>query len=631
MSTAELTRRLSAIFSADVEGYSRLMRDDEENTVQTITTYRKAMTHIIQQYRGRVVDSPGDNILAEFSSVVDGVNCAVEIQRELAERNAELPETRQMRFRIGLNLGDILEEGERIYGDGVNIAARMESLADAGGICISGTVYDAVESKIGLEYEFLGEHEVKNIDKPIRAYRILSYPGAAAHRVVKAKRAAVGKWQKIITAAIVFFVLGTAGAVWYFHFNPSRIEVAAVENMKLPLPEKPSIAVLPFDNMSGDTGQDYFCDGLTEQIITSLSKHPGLFVIARNSTFFYKGKSVTVKKVAEELGVQYILEGSIQRSENRLRITAQLIDALKGVHIWAETYNENISEIFALQDKITINILREIGFQLQGEVTGSPNLKTRESLEAAEKAMRATLHLREFNRESNAYAKRLYAEAVELDPGYSDAYAAYAVAHIMDVWLGSSDSPADSLKTAYGLCQKALDLDEYNHTAYNTMGHILLFKRKYDDAIAAGKRAVDLCPNCADTYVWLAMSCNCAGMADESIRLIQTALRLSPHPPNYYYLHLAVAYRMTEQYDKAYEILRIALARQPENMLLRISMTVVCGLLGREEEARLNAEELLKINPDFSVSRFEKTITIPYKNRRVVETLVENLRKAGLK
>jgi len=308
-------RRLTAILSADVEGYSRLMRDDEEATIQRLTTYRTTMTAMIQQYRGRVVDAPGDNLLAEFTSVVDAVNCAVEIQRELAERNAELPEERRMKYRIGVNLGDVFEEGERIYGDGVNIAARMESLAEGGGICISGTVYDAIESKIGLEYESLGEQEVKNIAKPVRVYRVLSFPGAAAHRVIKAKKA-VGKiWRNIALAIAVILVVAGAVVIWNNYINQSRppVEAASIERMAFPLPDKPSIAVLPFVNMSEDSKQEYFSDGITEDLITDLSKISGLFVIARNSSFVYKGRSVKVREVAEELGVRYVLEGSAAR------------------------------------------------------------------------------------------------------------------------------------------------------------------------------------------------------------------------------------------------------------------------------------------------------------------------------
>ncbi len=274
-------RKLAAILSADVKGYSRLMREDEDATIRTLTTYRTAMATVIQQYRGRVVDAPGDNVLAEFTSVVDAINCAVEIQRELAERNADLPEERKMEFRIGVNLGDVVEEGERIYGDGVNIAARVENLAEGGGICISGTVYDSIEGKLGLEYEYLGEHRVKNIAKPVRVYQVSMESVATQTTFVK-------------------------------HLEP---------------PDRPSIAVLPFANMSGDPEQEYFADGIAEDIITALSRFRWFFVIARNSTFTYKGKTADVKQVAQDLGVRYVLEGSVRKAGNRVRITAQLIDA----------------------------------------------------------------------------------------------------------------------------------------------------------------------------------------------------------------------------------------------------------------------------------------------------------------
>ena len=296
-------RKLAAILSADVEGYSRLMDDDEEATVRTLTTYRSAISDLVQQYRGRVVDSPGDNILAEFKSVVDAVNCAVEIQRELAERNAELLDNCKMQFRIGVNLGDVIDEDGRIYGDGVNIAARVESLAEAGGICISGRAHDQVENKLGLEYENLGKHEVKNISRPIQVYRVLSYPGADAYRVVQAKKTLGRKWRIIgMLAAIVVIVIGGL-AIWQFYMRRPTEEPASVEKMAYPLPDKPSIAVLPFDNMSDDPKQEFFSDGISEEIISALSKTDQLFVIARNSTFTYKGykNKADVKLIADAL------------------------------------------------------------------------------------------------------------------------------------------------------------------------------------------------------------------------------------------------------------------------------------------------------------------------------------------
>ncbi len=302
MNQESFKRKLSAILSADAVGYSRLMGDDDEATVRTLTAFRTAVSDLVQQFRGRIVDNPGDNILAEFTSVVDAVNCSVEIQRELAKRNAELPENRRMLFRIGVNLGDVIEEDGRIYGDGVNIAARWNP-AEPEGICLSGRVYDQVANRLGLEYENLGKHQVKNINVPIRVYRVLSYPGAAAHRAVKARKTIRQSRRKtLITTAAAILLVVAAGLIWQFQFREPPIAPASEEYMKFSLPEKPSIAVLPFENMSNDPDHEYFCDGLAEEILTTLSKIPQLFVISRNSSFVYKGKPVKIKQVAEDLG-----------------------------------------------------------------------------------------------------------------------------------------------------------------------------------------------------------------------------------------------------------------------------------------------------------------------------------------
>ncbi|MEE9151849.1 MAG: adenylate/guanylate cyclase domain-containing protein, partial [Thermoplasmata archaeon] len=336
-------RKLTAILSADVEGYSRLMGEDEDATIRTLTTYRELMSTLIQKHRGRVVDSPGDNLLAEFGSVADAVRCAVEVQEELRVRNAELPENRRMEFRIGINLGDVVQEGERIYGDGVNITARVEGLAEGGGICISGTVYDSIKNKLSLSYESLGEHTVKNITEPVRVYRMRVGPE------VREEKAGPRRWQKAALAAVVVLVVAAgAWAIWNFYFRPPPIEPASVEKMAYPLPDKPSIAVLPFVNMSGDPEQEYIADGISESIITALCKIPEMFVIARTSTSTYKGKSVKTQQVSEELGVRYVLEGSVQKAGDRIRVTAQLIDAISSHHLWADRYDRDIEDFFDL-------------------------------------------------------------------------------------------------------------------------------------------------------------------------------------------------------------------------------------------------------------------------------------------
>ena len=370
MTTQEVKRKLTAILSADVKGYSRLMGEDEEGTIRTLNTYKEVMTTLIQQQRGRVVDAPGDNVLAEFASVVDAVRCAVEIQKELKTRNAELPENRRMEFRIGVNLGDVVEDGEQILGDGVNIAARMESLADGGGICISGTVYDHIENKLPFGYGYIGEQTVKNIAKPVRVYRVLMEPGVTIPRVTAETEVKQRPWQKTaLIAGAILIVIIAAVAIWKLYIRPiPPTEVASKEKMVFPLPDKPSIAVLPFVNMSGDPKEEYFSDGITEEIITALSKVPYLFVISRQSTFTYKGKPVKVKQVSEELGVRYVLEGSVRKAGDKVRITAQLIDAITGHHLWAERYDRDLKEIFALQDEITMKIITALQVKLtQGE------------------------------------------------------------------------------------------------------------------------------------------------------------------------------------------------------------------------------------------------------------------------
>jgi TolB-like protein/class 3 adenylate cyclase len=342
VSARPVDRKLAAILSADVEGYSRLMGQDEVATVRTITAYREAIATAVARHAGRVVDAPGDNVLAEFASVVDAVQAAVDIQQELQTRNAALPATRQMRFRIGINLGDVIVEGERLYGDGVNIAARMESLAEGGGICLSGTAYDQVEGKLPLGYDYLGEHAVKNIARPVRVYRLRLGPGAVSIPSL-ARRRGPGRHVYMVAAAVaVLVVLSAAGSfAWRWLILPGP-------SIGLPLPDRPSVAVLPFSNLSRDPAQEYFSDGVTEDLITGLSKVSGLFVIARNSVFTYKGRAVKVGEVARELGVRYVLEGSVQRSGNRVRITAQLVDAATGYHVWADRYDREVRDIFAV-------------------------------------------------------------------------------------------------------------------------------------------------------------------------------------------------------------------------------------------------------------------------------------------
>ena len=631
MTTEGFKRKLTAIFSADVEGYSRLMRDDEDATIRTLTEYRTAMTKLIQQYRGRVVDSPGDNVLAEFGSVVDAINCAVEIQRELAERNADLAYHRQMQFRIGVNSGDVVEEGDRIYGDGVNIAARVEGLAEGGGICISGTVYDSIEGKLGLEFEYLGEHEVKNIDKPIRVYRVLSFPGAAAHRVVKAKKAVGRTWRNVVVAVAAVLVVGAALAVWRYYLRPSRpiLEVANVEAMAYPLPDRPSIAVLPLTNMSGDPEQEYFSDGLTEEIITALSKAGNMFVIARNSTFTYKGKAVKVKQVAEEMGVRYVLEGSVRKVGDRVRITAQLIDALKGHHLWAERYDRDLKDIFAVQDEITIKILTALRVKLTEGEQARMYAKGTDNLEAYLRWLKTRDLFHRLSKDDNVLARKLAEEAIALDPDYAAAYATLGWTHVLDARIGWSDSLKQSLVRAEELAKKALSLDDTLPNARRLQGFIYLMKRQYDEAIVEQERTVTLNPNWADAHAFLGMALVFACRPEEAIESLKKAIRLNPVPPSYYFVKLGRAYRMTEQYEEAIDSYKKALHLSPKNLFAHVELAATYILLGREEKASSAAAEVLRLHPKFSIERYAKGV--PFKEQSETERLINALRKAGLR
>jgi adenylate cyclase len=584
MTEERAKRKLAGILSADVKGYSRLMGDDDLATVRTLEAYRARMAEVIQKFRGRIVDSPGDNVLAEFASVVDAVESAVEMQKELKDKNAELPENRRMEFRMGINLGDVIVEGERIYGDGVNIAARIEGLATPGEICISSNVHEQVKNKLNLDYEYLGKHAAKNIAEPIEVYQIIMEPDVHVVNMPKA----------------------------------------------IKLPGRPSIAVLPFENMSGDSDQGYFSDGVTEEIITGLSKVPNLFVIARNSSFTYKGKPVKVQQVGQELGVRYVLEGSVRKAGDRVRITAQLIDAKTGHHLWAERYERELKDIFALQDEITINIMRAMQLKLtEGEQACEWLKRGSENFEAYEKGMKGMEFFRRFSPEGNVRARQMFEEAITLDPQSEGNYVMLAWTYLLDLLNGWAGSPERSMERAIELAGKALTLDELQADAHSLLGYIYLLKREYEKAIGEGKRAVSLNPNGADAHVWLAMILTSAGRASEAIGLLNKAMRLNPLPPNWYYLSIGDAYLWTGRYEEAVEEYCKALQGSPDFLLVLLGLTAAYWLLGRKKEASKTAEEIVSLDPEFSLQHLEQTM--PFKNRDDLELMIQNLREAGLK
>jgi TolB-like protein/class 3 adenylate cyclase/Flp pilus assembly protein TadD len=636
MAAEEFKRRLTAILSADVKGYSRLMTEDEEATIRTLKTYRVAIRDLVRKYRGRVVDSPGDNILAEHASVLDAVNCAVEIQREIAERNTELPESRRMQFRIGVNLGDIVEDGERIYGDGVNIAARMEGLAEGGGICISGTVYDQVKHKLGLEYEYQGEQEVKNILEPVRVYRVLSYPGAAAHRVVKAKKAVGKTWRKIVVAMVAFLFIGAAAvAVWYFQLRPApqKPEVATEQTPALELPDKPSIAVLPFVNVGGDKEQEYFSDGMTDDLITDLSKVSGLFVIARNSVFIYKNKAVKVQRVAQELGIRYVLEGSVRRAGNQVRINAQLIDATTGHHLWAERYDGDMSNVFGLQDKITREIVAALAVKLTSGEQEQVARKDTENTAAYDAFLQGQAHYMRRTPDDYAKAVSYFKKAVGLDPSYGRAYGALALTYwesAHNFWtfrLGLSWVEARDRAERY----LELAMENLSPLAHQVASLMLINSHRHENAIAEAQRAIALDPNDASGYLAMAYALIYSSRPIEAVEFVEKAMRLDPHYPAYHLYVLGLAHFVMDGFDVAVPLFERALKLNPEDYVPLIPLAAAYAHLGRGQEAAVTIQELQKTLPIIvTLSTFKRHPLLSYKDPADQYRLLEGLRKAGM-
>ena len=629
MAEESVKRKLTAILSADAKGYSRLMGEDEVGTVQVLKEYREIMADFIQKHQGRVVDSPGDNILAEFSSIVDATECAVKIQEQLQTKNAGLPEDKRLEFRIGINHGDVLEDEDRIYGDGVNIASRIEGLAPPAGICISRTTHDQIKNRLNLGYEYLGDHRVKNIAEPVRVYRVLTEPEAAG-KVIGEKRF-LGRFSRrtAMAAIVALFIFAGSLIIWNVYLQRSKkMEPASVEKMAHPLPDKPSIAVLAFDNLSGDPEQEYFSDGLSEEIITALSKTSKMFVIARNSSFTYKGKPVKVQQISRELGVKYVLEGSVRKADDRVRITAQLVDAENGNHLWADRYDRKLKDLFILQDDITMKIITALEVKLtEGEqafVTGSGT----DNLDAYLKVLQARDLKRHQTIESNHKARRLVEEAIELDPDYAQAYRRLSGTHLVDVWLGSTKSPQESLKTAIELSKKALSLDDSLGGAHGLLGNIYIMRKDYEKGIREAKRAVELEPNGADAHAFLGMGLLFAGRPEEAIPILKKAIRLDPNAPEWYMHVLAAAYRDIEKYEQAMEWGEKAVQKNSKNVLSRKILCSIYSLADRMDEARAQAKEIMKLNPNISVEQIARTD--PQKNQVVKKRYIDALRKAGL-
>ncbi|MDJ0958015.1 MAG: adenylate/guanylate cyclase domain-containing protein [Arenicellales bacterium] len=612
-------RKLTAILYADVAGYSRLTGQDEEGTHRVLSSSLDTITTLIERYKGKVLHFAGDAVLAEFASVVNALTCAVVIQRDLKVGNEEIPVERRLEFRIGVNLGDVIVDRNEIYGDGVNVAARLESLAEPGGICISRSVLDQVKNKMELGYESLGEQRVKNIADPVQAYRVILAPKAAGI-VVGEKKVRLSQTQSWILAftVLVFVSIGTI-AIWSGYLDSDKPGVLA-------LPAKPSIAVLPFKNLSGNLEQDYFSDGITEDIITDLSKFQDLFVIASNTVFTYKGKPTNVKEVSKDLGVRYILEGSVQKTDRKVRVNAQLIDGGTGHHVWAERFVRDLEDLFALQDEIVSAIVGTLATQVDAVERERAMRKDTNDLAAYDYLLRGREYRSRATSAANAEARRLFQKAIELDPTYASAYVEEGWSYVDMVRFGWTAAPSDALQEAHNLAQKVLSFDEANASAHRLLGWTYLKWNEYDLAAHEFNRALELNPNDAESFDALGAVMLYTGEIKAAIEAQETAFRFSPNQPPRSFVHLGLAYYLAGRYDDTIRTMEQSLGKNPDLVVHHVILAAAHGQAGHLEDAAQAATKVRRLHPFFEVDSFGSA----FRDAADRAKLAEGLRKAGL-
>ena len=581
MAEERAQRRLAAILAADIVGYSRLIGADEEGTLAAVKAHRRELVDPkIEQYRGRIVKTTGDGILIEFASIVDAVRCAADMQDGTAERNVGVATDRHIEFRIGINVGDIVIDGDDILGDGVNIAARLEGLAEPGGVLVSRAVRDQVRDRLDLTFEDLGECQLKNIARPVRVYRV---QGLAKSRATPA----------------------------------------------LPLPDKPSIAVLPFTNMSGDAEHEYFADGIAEDIITGLSRLRWLFVIARNSSFAYKGRNVDVRQVGRELGVRYILEGSVRRGGNQVRITGQLLEAETGNHLWAERYDRAASDVFAIQDEITENVIGCIQPELYAAEHVRLKRKPPQNLDAWESFVRGMFLYSQHSDKGTKEALDMLARAIEVDHNYAQAHGLRAVCLAWRTFQGWEDRDTALASVTEG-ANRAVACDPQEPWAHLALGFAAMAKRHNSDAVGAFSRAIDASPNFAYAHGLLGSAHGLGGRPDQAIECIDRGVRLSPRDifGDEYQLYYAFAHFQAGRYAEAASAALLAIQQRPDHPVLYIMAAASCGLGGETDKARGLVAQLIGLVPNISAADLEKNFNYTRQDDR--SKLAMGLRAGGM-
>ncbi len=630
-----LPRKLAAILYTDVAGYSRLTGEDEDATHRRLSEYLDLISATVEQYHGRVMHYAGDAVLAMFDAVVDALCCAAVVQRDLIGRNEILPDERKVQFRIGVNMGDVIEDRDDIYGDGVNVAARLESLGKPGGICISDSVHTAVGNKLPLEYEFIGEQQVKNIAKPVKAYHARLKPGAELPSPTAFSKRRQPIRPYILAATTIALVIAGGILIWFQPWQPKE-EPASIEQMAFPLPDKPSLAVLPFTNMTGDPEQEYFSDGITDDLITDLSKISGLFVIARNSTFAYKGIPVKVRQVAEELGVRYVLEGSVRRAGETVRINVQLIDATTGGHLWAERYDGSLTNVFALQDKVTQKIVIALAVNLTADEKTRRTNKETDSPAAYDAFLEGWTRYRLFTPDDFVKAIPHLERAIELDPNYSRAHAALAAVYVeawYNLWVRMVRMSA---RRGLPAAKRHLKAAMQNPTplAHQVASLMSIIEGHYDEAIADAERAVALDPNDPSGYVAMARALLLAGRSAESLEFINKAARLDPRSDFLYWLGAAQFH--LERYDEAAATMIRATEHNPGDLRSFLYLAAAYGHLERQQDAKSAFETFKELRariPSLASSwptyTSEQLNLLLFKRQAETERLHKGLSKLG--
>lgn len=630
-------RKLAAVLQVDMAGYSRLMGDDEAGTLARLKILQQDLLYpTVKAFHGRIVKLMGDGLLVEYPSVVEAVACAVTIQQRMAQHNRDVADSEKIQFRVGINLSDVIIDGDDIYGDGVNICARLEGLAPTGGICISGTVYDALGNKLPLDFKSLGEQKVKNIAQPVRVYSVqlaagaeLPKPGEQIHSAESLTNSARKlKLQKWLLA--VFLLVFTAVLALLSWLQPWQQKESSLnsEGIVATSPNKPSIAVLPFSNMSGDSEQEYFSDGISEDIITKISQLKNLAVIARNSSFTYKGTNTKVQDIGKDLGVRYVLEGSVRKVDDRVRITAQLIDSHSGHQLWAEKFDRKLTDVFAVQDEITDRITTALSVKLSVDEQTQVAKNSTNNFEAYDLFLKGQRASATMAKEGLDNAIGLYREAIRLDPGFARAYGSLAVTMERQTHLGYTDSPVEASERALKLAQKAVSIDPSSPQAQWALAYVYMRKKQFDDAIAALEKAIEVAPNYADGYGLLALIYNNLGQAEDALRLIKKGMELNPYYTYDYPYNLGRAYYTLKDYAKAAQQLENAIERNEAIFLPRLYLAASYVQLGRQDEAEWQITELEVLIPGSTISHWEKIVVIADEDLR--KRLFNDLRAAGM-